>query len=68
MYICVKFQADNIALRTRSKLPLNDTPLEAIEASFIAPDITMDMYDTHCDDEDWQKFLRELSQPLGIYT
>ncbi|CAL1274213.1 unnamed protein product [Larinioides sclopetarius] len=58
-------EADKIALRTRSKLCLNDTPLEDIEASFIAPDITIDMYDTKCDDEEWQEFLRELCKPIG---
>lgn len=57
-------EADRIALRTRSKLPLNDTPLEAIEASFIAPDITVDMYDTDCDDEEWRKFLCDFAKPL----
>ncbi|GBM55415.1 hypothetical protein AVEN_150471-1 [Araneus ventricosus] len=59
-------EADKIALRTRSKLCLNDTPLEDIEASFIAPDITIDMYDTKCDDEEWQEFLRELCKPIVI--
>ncbi|XP_035207673.1 GON-4-like protein [Stegodyphus dumicola] len=61
-------EEDKIALRTRSKLCLNDTPLEAIEASFIAPDITVDMYDTHCDDEEWQKFLCDLYKPLGMIS
>ncbi|XP_054714849.1 GON-4-like protein [Uloborus diversus] len=51
-------EADKIALRTRSKLCLNATSLEDIEASYVAPDITMDMYDTTCDDEEWQKFLQ----------
>ncbi|XP_035209402.1 GON-4-like protein isoform X2 [Stegodyphus dumicola] len=58
------FNDDGIALRTRSKLSLNDTSLEAIEASFVAPDITVDMYDTNCDNEEWKKFLRELSKPF----
>ncbi|KFM58845.1 GON-4-like protein, partial [Stegodyphus mimosarum] len=58
------FNDDGIALRTRSKLSLNDTSLEAIEASFIAPDITVDMYDTNCDNEEWKKFLCELSKPF----
>ena len=49
-----------IAKRTRSKLPLTDTPLEVIESEFIAPDITPDMYDTHCDDTEWQEFLAGL--------
>ena len=54
----------NIALRTRSKLPLNDTPLDVIESSFIAPDITADLYDepfsVACDDDDWKSFLSGL--------
>jgi len=49
-----------IAKRTRSKLPLTDTPLEVIESGFVAPDITPDMYDTHCDDTEWQQFLAGL--------
>ncbi|GIX68732.1 hypothetical protein CDAR_199522 [Caerostris darwini] len=59
-------EVDKIALRTRSKLCLNDTPLEDIEASFIAPDITIDMYDTNCDDEEWQDFLRELYSQVSL--
>uniref|UniRef100_T1J6B0 Myb-like domain-containing protein n=1 Tax=Strigamia maritima TaxID=126957 RepID=T1J6B0_STRMM len=50
---------DTIACRTRSKLPLTDTLLESIESSFVAPDITTDMYDSVCDDEDWVDFLHE---------
>ncbi|XP_037510897.1 GON-4-like protein isoform X1 [Rhipicephalus sanguineus] len=53
-----------IAERTRSKLPLHDTPLECIEAQFIAPDITTDMYDTECDDEEWKDFLVSLVKPF----
>ncbi|XP_054932582.1 uncharacterized protein mute isoform X2 [Dermacentor andersoni] len=53
-----------IAERTRSKLPLHDTPLECIEAQFIAPDITTDMYDTECDDEEWKEFLVSLVKPF----
>ncbi|XP_077514637.1 gon-4 like protein muscle wasted isoform X4 [Amblyomma americanum] len=53
-----------IAERTRSKLPLRDTPLECIEAQFIAPDITTDMYDTECDDEEWKEFLFSLIKPF----
>ncbi|XP_077556068.1 gon-4 like protein muscle wasted isoform X4 [Haemaphysalis longicornis] len=53
-----------IAERTRSKLPLHDTPLECIEAQFIAPDITTDMYDTECDDEEWKEFLCSLVKPF----
>ncbi|GFT47442.1 GON-4-like protein [Nephila pilipes] len=57
-------KSDKIALRTRSKLPLNDTPLEKIEESFMPPDITVDMYNTECDDVHWQEFLCELTKPI----
>ncbi|KAM7285849.1 GON-4-like protein [Ixodes scapularis] len=53
-----------VAERTRSKLPLDDTPLEFLEAQFIAPDITPDMYDTDCDDEEWKEFLVSLIKPF----
>jgi len=67
-YCCYLRQGDeessNIALRTRSKLPLNDTPLDVIESSFVAPDITADLYDETsslvCDDDDWKSFLSGL--------
>ncbi|XP_067144563.1 uncharacterized protein mute isoform X2 [Centruroides vittatus] len=62
----VSQETDRIALRTRSKLPLNDTPLEDIEASFVAPDITIDMYDSECDDEEWKDFLNTFSKPLDF--
>lgn len=55
---------ENIALRTRSKLSLSDTPLEKIEEAFIPPDITTDMYDFECDDEDWRDFLKKFTRPL----
>ncbi|XP_067666869.1 GON-4-like protein [Haliotis asinina] len=55
--------SDIIARRTRSKLPLTDTSLTAIEEAFVAPDITPDMYDTECDDSEWQEFLRSLVKP-----
>lgn len=54
----------NIALRTRSKLCLSNTPLEVIEEAFIPPDITTDMYDMECDDEEWTDFLRGFTRPL----
>lgn len=57
-----------IALRTRSKLCLSSTPLEVIEESFIPPDITMDMYDLDCDDEDWADFLKTFTKPLDEVT
>ncbi|XP_044735676.1 uncharacterized protein LOC123297912 [Chrysoperla carnea] len=59
---------ENIALRTRSKLSLSDTPLECIEQAFIPPDITTDMYDIECDDDDWRNFLKEFTLPLQAVT
>lgn len=50
---------ENIWQRTRSKLCLSETPLGAIEQAFIPPDITTDMYNTHCDNQDWLNFLKE---------
>ncbi|XP_038071708.1 GON-4-like protein isoform X2 [Patiria miniata] len=54
---------DTIAHRTRSKFPI-DKPLEEIEASFIAPDITEDMFDTwedaFEDNEEWVRWLAGL--------
>ncbi|KAJ4437019.1 hypothetical protein ANN_17151 [Periplaneta americana] len=59
-----KIPKENIGQRTRSKLSLSDTPLEAIEKAFIPPDITTDMYDSECDDEDWKDFLKNFTEPL----
>ncbi|XP_050305463.1 GON-4-like protein [Anthonomus grandis grandis] len=58
----------NIALRTRSKINLSSTPLEVIEESFIPPDITTDMYDMECDDDDWKEFLKGFTKPLEELT
>lgn len=55
-----QIQDDLIGSRTRSKLPLNDTPLEHLELAFIPPDISTDMYDSDCDNEEWRKFLKVL--------
>ena len=60
-----KIPQENIGQRTRSKLSLSDTPLETIEKAFIPPDITTDMYDSECDDEDWKDFLKNFTEPLG---
>ncbi|PSN41136.1 hypothetical protein C0J52_05206, partial [Blattella germanica] len=59
-----KIPQENIGQRTRSKLSLSDTPLETIEKAFIPPDITTDMYDSECDDEDWKDFLKNFTEPL----
>ncbi|XP_070542012.1 GON-4-like protein [Ptychodera flava] len=53
-------EQDLIAYRTRSKLPLKDTPLDMIEANFVAPDITTDMYEFNCDDHEWKSWLTSL--------
>nr|KAG5709905.1 hypothetical protein BaRGS_029947 [Batillaria attramentaria] len=58
-------EQDVIAGRTRSKLPLTATSLYDIEEAFVAPDITPDMYDTFCDDTDWQDFLKGLQKCSG---
>ncbi|XP_039278811.1 GON-4-like protein [Nilaparvata lugens] len=55
---------ESIGQRTRSKLCLSETPLEEIEQAFIPPDITCDMYDFNCDNDDWTNFLKEFTQPL----
>lgn len=54
----------NIAKRTRSKLCLTSTSLEQIEEAFIPPDITTDMYDMDCDNDDWMDFLKKFTRPL----
>ena len=51
-----------IALRTRSKCPMTDTSILELEANFVAPDITEDMYETQCDDTDWEGFLTSLTK------
>lgn len=54
-------------MRTRSKFSLNDTPLEIIEQAFIPPDITEDMYDSACENDEWIEFLSEFTKPLGAF-
>ena len=63
----VQKEEDGIARRTRSKLPLTTTSLYDIEEAFVAPDITADMYDTMCDDSDWQDFLMSLHKSGGSH-
>jgi len=58
---------ESIGQRTRSKLSLSDTPLETIEKAFVPPDITTDMYDSECDDEDWKDFLKNFTEPLSKF-
>lgn len=55
-----------IAKRTRSKVCLQATPIETIEATFVPPDITTDMYDFDCDiDNVWKEFLQDFTMPLN---
>ncbi|XP_050444366.1 GON-4-like protein [Adelges cooleyi] len=55
---------ETIGMRTRSKFSLSDTPLEIIEQAFIPPDITEDMYDSACENDEWMEFLSEFTKPL----
>lgn len=55
-----------IAQRTRSKVCLQETAIETIEATFVPPDITTDMYDFENDlDNEWAEFLKEFTMPLN---
>lgn len=47
---------------------MSSTPLEVIEEAFIPPDITTDMYDMDCDDDDWKEFLKKFTRPLEEVT
>ncbi|KAG7171088.1 GON-4-like protein-like [Homarus americanus] len=53
-----------VSQRTRSKLPLTETPLECLEMAFKPPDVTKDMYETEVDNEDWKSFLIDFIHPL----
>lgn len=64
--IYLQTEEDGIARRTRSKLPLTTTSLYDIEEAFVAPDITPDMYDTNCDNTEWQDFLKCLHKSGGM--
>ena len=54
-------------------MKLDDTPLEVIESTFVAPDITEDMYDGPLmDDTDYSEFLTGLMKydigKRGLFT
>ncbi|XP_053639464.1 GON-4-like protein isoform X2 [Cherax quadricarinatus] len=53
-----------VSQRTRSKLPLTETPLECLEMAFKPPDVTKDMYETEVDNDDWKTFLIDFIHPL----
>ncbi|KAG8327383.1 B cell differentiation [Homalodisca vitripennis] len=61
-----KVPQENVGQRTRSKLDLNQLPLESLEQAFVPPDITQDMYEQECDNPDWHEFLKEFTQPLAV--
>ena len=46
---------------------MTETPLEVIEQRFLPPDITSDMYDTECDNEDWRDFIQGFVHPIGKF-
>ncbi|KAL0820217.1 hypothetical protein ABMA28_006139 [Loxostege sticticalis] len=52
-----------IALRTRSKLCLSETPIEHIESSFVPPD---DLPVPVVDDHLWNEFLNECLNPASV--
>ena len=58
---------ESIGHRTRSKFSLSHTEVETIEQAFIPPDITTDMYELNCDNEDWKQFLQEFTKPLSKF-
>lgn len=53
-----------IAQRTRSKVSLTETPIEAIESTFRAPDAPIDIYEPVCDDDNWLQFLSNYNLPM----
>lgn len=58
-----------IAQRTRSKISLAETPIEAIESTFKAPDAPTDLYQFDPDvDDEWLQFLRNCCMPLSKST
>lgn len=52
--------------RTRSKLPLTETPLEFLEMAFKPPDVTEDMFEAAVVDDDWKTFLIDFIHPLSM--
>lgn len=45
---------------------LQETAIETIEATFVPPDITTDMYEFENDlDNEWTEFLKEFTMPLN---
>lgn len=58
-----------IAQRTRSKVSLAETPIEAIESTFKAPDAPSDMYQyIDIDNPNWTNFLEGLAMPMSEFV
>ncbi|XP_063709200.1 uncharacterized protein LOC134837743 [Culicoides brevitarsis] len=59
-------EAEPICKRTRTRLCLETTPIETLESTLVAPDITVDMYDIDKDvDQHWADFLNEFARPFN---
>lgn len=59
-------EAEPICKRTRTRLCLETTPIETLESTLVAPDITVDMYDLDKDvDQHWADFLNEFTRPFS---
>lgn len=59
-------EAEPICKRTRTRLCLETTPIETLESTLVAPDITVDMYDLDKDvDQHWADFLNEFARPFS---
>lgn len=57
-------QEYSIATQTRSKISYAETPIELIEATLNAPDVTNDMYSDDFDmDPNWAEFLFSCMNP-----
>lgn len=56
-----------IAQRTRSKISLAETPIEALESTLNPPDVTTDMYDNfEYADNEWIEFLSNFAMGTGM--
>lgn len=59
---------ETISKRTRSKISLEETPIEAFEVP-LPLEFKTDLYDTDLDpDESWQEFLKDFQMPLSELT
>uniref|UniRef100_A0A336M7N2 CSON013050 protein n=1 Tax=Culicoides sonorensis TaxID=179676 RepID=A0A336M7N2_CULSO len=62
-------EAEPICKRTRTRLCLETTPIETLESTLVAPDITVDMYDHDKDvDKHWADFLNQFTKPFNPHA